>query len=118
MKLPFEQALQMLERQGKPSIFRILMQPMSPSIIHMPDVHIDETVAVAAGLEPAALEPAAPEPAAPPSTPDTPKPVIFITPLRYELYTVVVLKKWWRKLTCRGCKTDVVGFKPTMRIPV
>jgi hypothetical protein len=154
MKLQFEQALQMLEQQGRPSIFRVLMQPMSPTIIHMSDMHISEkpmkpaaAPATLVPLEDAVPEPVTPEPVTPepvtpepvtpepvtpepvtpepdtvpltpPSSPDTPRPVIFVTPMRYEFHTEVVLKKWWRALTCRNCKTESIGFKPTTKRPV
>ena len=136
MKQSFEQALAMLEAQGKPSIFRILMKPVAPTIIHMYDIPpvAEEPVKVdgAAGPEPAALEPVTPEPVTPepvalapledepptvdvtptpPTTPDTPKPIVFVSPLRYEFHTVVVLKKWWAALSCKHCKTaEKVGF--------
>ena len=142
MKQSFEQALAMLAAQGKPSIFRIIMKPVAPTIIHMYDippvteepVKVDGTAAPVP-LGTAALEPAAPEPVAlaplgaaplppideepptvdvtptPPTTPDIPKPVVFVSPLRYEFHTVVVLKKWWATLSCKHCKTvEQVGF--------
>jgi hypothetical protein len=124
MKQSFEQALAMLEAQGKPSIFRILMKPVAPTIVHMFDtLHVSEVPAALAPLGDAPLgdaplgdaplggTPIVDVTPTPPSTPETPKPIVFITPLRYELHTVVVLKKWWAALSCKQCKTaEKVGF--------
>jgi len=114
MKQSFEQALAMLEAQGKPSIFRILMKPVAPTIVHMFDtLHVSEVPAALAPLGDAPLgeTPIVDVTPTPPTTPETPKPIVFITPLRYELHTVVVLKKWWAALSCKQCKTaEKVGF--------
>ncbi len=128
MKIQFAHALDLLEQQGKPSIFRILMQPVSPTILHMPDTHLlPPVVEIPKVEEPAVpsptvpLEPSPavtlepePSPAVAPTTPETPKPVVFVTQMRYEFHTVVVLKKWWATLSCKHCKSvEPVGFPVT-----
>ncbi len=96
MKIDLGQALELLEQNGKPSLFRIMLQPVQPTLKIM-----------------------VPEPAPAPTTPEpapveeTPRPSVIVPPVvlpRYEFHTVTVLKKWWRALTCRHCKTDPVGF--------
>jgi hypothetical protein len=102
MKIQINQVLDILEQNGKPSIFRILLQPVPPILKHM-----EQPVPIA-------------QQESPPMVEETLRPEVIIPPQRYELHTVVVLKKWWRTLTCRSCKTDAVGFKLTMdpKIPV
>lgn len=102
MKLNFEHALQMLEANGRPSLFRIMLQPIQPVIKHM---------------DAPSEEPVLDEQVKPEVVQETARPEIVIPLVKYELYTLTVLKKWWRTLSCSGCKTDAVGFKPTPKRP-
>ncbi len=89
----------------------------SATLAPLGDATLESATLASATLAPlgdATLESATLEPPTPPTTPETPKPVVFVTPMRYEFHTVVVLKKWWAAISCKSCKSvEAVGFPVT-----